>query len=124
MIEIDKLDEKISFNELKKVISKIDYKNLIYFKQEPVILHVCSSSLEKAEELLDKARDAGWKKKGIITTRKRFVVELIGSEKLELPVINNGKLLVDDDYLKLLIREANLKLERTWERIQKLEKKI
>ena len=119
-----KSHEKVSFNEFKKIISKIDYKKLVYFKQEPVILHIACSDISKAEDLLDKARDAGWKKKGIITARKRFVVELIGSEKLELPIMNNKKLLVDDAYLKLLLKEANLRLGRTWERIFKLEKKI
>lgn len=119
-----KSHDKIKFNELKKAISNIDYKDLIYFKQEPFILHVACLSLEKAEDLLDKARDAGFKKKGIITTRSRIVVELIGSEKLELPIMNKNELLIDEDYLKLLIKETNLRLERSWEKIVKLEKKF
>lgn len=119
-----KSHDKISFNDLKKAVENIKYSDLIYFKQEPVILHIACSDLKKAEELLDKARDSGFKKKGVITTRSRIVVELIGSEKLELPIMDKNKLLVDEDYLKLLINEANLRLERSWERIKKLEEKI
>lgn len=117
-----KSHDKVNLADLKKVMENIHYKELVYFKQEPVILHVACLDLSKAEELLDKARDAGFKKKGIITTRSRVVVEILGSEKLELPIMNKGKLLVDNDYLKLLIKEANKRLERSWERLKKLEK--
>lgn len=44
------------------------------------------------------------------------------TEKLELPLLNQGKILVNDAYLKLLVKEANKRLERTWEKIQKLDK--
>lgn len=118
-----KTHNKINFNEFKKMIKNIDYKDLIYFKQEPFILHVACSNTGKAEDLLDKARDAGIKKKGIITTRSRIVAEIAGSEKLELPIINK-KLLVDDGYLKLLIMEANSKLERSWDKMHKFYKLI
>lgn len=115
---------KISFFQFKKVLNNIDYPGLVYFKQEPVILHVACLNLERAEELLEKSRDAGFKKKGIITTRSRIIVELIGSEKLELPIVNKNKILIDDNYLKLLVKEANSRLERSWERIKKLEKML
>lgn len=119
-----KSHDKISIQDLKKAIENINYKDLVYFKQEPVILHIACSDLQKAEELLEKAQDSGFKKKGIITTRSRIVVELIGSEKLELPIISNKRLLVNDAYLKLLIKEANERLERSWEKLCRLEKRI
>lgn len=115
-----KTHNKVSFEEIKEALKNSDYKKLIYFKQEPFILHVACKSIEKAEELLDKARDAGIKKKGIITTRSRFVVELNGTEKLELPITKE----LTDNYLKLLVKEANSKLERTWDKIEKLMKLI
>lgn len=117
-----KTHERINFNDFKKIIKEINYPDLVYFKQEPVILHVACRNLGGAEDLLDKARDSGFKKKGIITTRSRIVVELIGSEKLELPIIDKNKLLVDDEYLKLLIKEANERLERSLERLKNLKK--
>jgi len=119
-----KSHEKISFSQLKEELGKIRYRKLIYFKQEPCILHVACSSLVTGKILLNKARFAGWKRSGMIAEGKRVILELMSTEKLELPVMNNRKLLIDDDFLRLLVEEANKKLERTWEKIRKLEKLV
>jgi tRNA wybutosine-synthesizing protein 3 len=118
-----KSHEKINFKQFNRELKKIKYKGLIYFKQEPCILHVACLDLESAKKLLNKARDAGWMRSGLISDKK-IILELISTEKLELPIINNGKLLVDENYLKLLVKEANKKLTRTWEKLKKLEKFI
>jgi tRNA wybutosine-synthesizing protein 3 len=116
--------EKIKPSELKQELGKIKIKKLVYFKQEPCILHVACSSLESAQALLDKAKLAGWKNSGIMASSGKFILEMRSTEKIELPIYNKGKILVDDDYLKTLVLEANSRLERTWEKIQKLEKLI
>jgi len=120
-----KSHEKISFPELKKELKKAGkYKGLIYFKQEPCILHVACLDLGSGLSLLNKAKFAGWKRSGMIASKKRVILELMSTEKLELPVMNKGKLLVDDNYLKLIVKEANRKLKRVREKIKKLEKLI
>ena len=115
--------EKISFKELRRALDNISYKNLVYFKQEPCILHVACSSLKNAELLVKKARNCGWKKSGIVIGRK-IICQLISTEYITLPIMLNNKLLVNDAYLKLLVKEANKKLMRTREKIKKLEKII
>ncbi len=114
--------EKISFNELKGELNNAvkKYKGLIYFKQEACILHAACSSLQKAQELIDKAKFAGWKKSGIMASRRRIVCEMESTERLALPIADKGKILVENDYLKLLIKEANKKLARTGEKIKNL----
>ncbi|MCX6748397.1 MAG: hypothetical protein NT076_02230 [Candidatus Pacearchaeota archaeon] len=119
-----KTHEKISFSQLKKALASVKYKGLIYFKQETCILHVACKDLEGAVELLNKAKFAGWKRSGIIASGKRTICELMSTEKLELPITNDCKLLVDEDYLKLLVKEANSRLERVWEKIEKLDELI
>ncbi len=117
-----KSHEKISFSQIKTELIKIKYKKLIYFKQEPCILHVACSSLEPAQILLNKALQAGWKRSGIIASKKRIILELISTEKLELPLMNKGKTLVNDKFFKILMKEANKRLEKSRAKIQKLEK--
>ena len=121
--------EKINFSEFKREIEKIakDIKNkkeIIYFKQEPCILHVACNSLVSGQKLLEKARTSGWKRSGLIAAGKRIILELMSAERIEFPIVNKKELLVDDRFLKILIKEANKKLERTGEKIQKFEKFI
>jgi tRNA wybutosine-synthesizing protein 3 len=115
--------EKITFSQLKKEIALAIKKNKnIKFKSEPCILHIACKTLEDAEVLYGKGKDAGFKRLGIIGTSHGFTFELNSTEKLEFPIIQNKNLLVDDNFLKILVEDVNNKLEKSWEKIRKLEK--
>ena len=115
----------ISFNQLKRDLDKmIKESKKIKFKMEPCILHVACRNLKDAQILHDKAKLAGWKKSGIIASEKRFVVELNSTEKLEFPIIKNRKILVDKEFLRIIVTESNKKLKKSWEKIEKLKEKI
>jgi tRNA wybutosine-synthesizing protein 3 len=118
--------EKISLNQIKKHLENIikKYKGLVYFKQEACGLHVACLSLEAAQKLIDKAKFTGWKRSGIMATRKRTMCEMMSTENLSLPITNKGNILVNEKFLKILAQEANKKLQRTKEKIKKLEKLI
>ena len=117
----------INFKELKKNLQEIlnFYKNeSIKFKQEPPILHIACKRINDSKKLLRKAQLAGWKKSGIISSGKRIILELNSTEKLEFPIINNRKILVNDCFLKILVKKANKNFERFWKKIRKLENLI
>jgi len=117
--------EKISFEELKEKLESVKEKDLIIFKQEPCILAIACRSLEAATELLHKAREkSGWKESGIMNIGKRIMVELRSTEKLAQPIMDKSKILVDDDFIKILVKESNKRLERTWKKIENLVKII
>ena len=97
--------------------------NLI-FKQEPPILHVACKTFEDAQEFLKKAQFAGWKRSGIISCDKNFVVEMLSTEKLEFPIVSDGKILVSNEFLKVVLKKANENLKKGWEKVRKLEKMI
>ncbi len=99
-------------------------KSNLKFKQEPPILHIACKEIEDAEKLLKKVRDCGWKRSGIISLGKNIVVEIIGTEKLEFPFVQEGKFLVDEKFLKIAIEKANENLKRGWKRIDNLEKSL
>ncbi len=125
---IFKTHGKISLKELKKALKDAieKYHGLIYFKQECCILHAACSSIEKAQELVNKAKLAGWKNSGIISAgnkKSRAMCELKSTEYMSMPIAMK-KILVSDAFLKLLASESNKKLARTWEKIKKLEKII
>lgn len=114
----------VSLRELKKDLDNLGNKEFIKFKQEPPILHVVCKDLKSAQKMYDIAKLAGWKHCGIIATGRRFVVELSSSGKIEFPIMKNGKVLVDDNFLKIVLKQANENLKKSWERIERLENSI
>lgn len=116
----------INLEQLKEDLEEVSNVNnkLIKFKLDPCALHVACKSLEDANKLYSKAKLVGWKKSGIIAIGKRYVVELNSTERLELPIISREKVLVDDEFLKILVKRANEKLKNTWKKIKNLEKSI
>jgi tRNA wybutosine-synthesizing protein 3 len=117
--------DKVSFEELKDELNLALKKNKkIKFKLEPCILHIACKTLEDAEKLYEKGKLAGWKKSGIIGMKNGITVELNCTEKLEFPIIQNKKILISDEFLKIVVDEANKKLEKVWGKIGKLGKMI
>jgi len=119
----------ITISDLKKAINKAlndkaKLKELIYFKQDPCILHVACKTIQDAQKIHDLAKLTGWKRCGIITAGKRVVVELNATDRLEFPIINKGNILVDDNFLYLIVKESNKKLKLSWEKINKLESSL
>lgn len=102
----------------------LNYKESVWFRQEPVILHVAARTLEHASEFLRTARKIGFKRSGLFEVDKRFLMELVSTERIDTIIAKDGKLLVSNDYFKVLSKEANKRLENTWEKIKKLEENI
>lgn len=117
----------ISFNWLKENLEKA-LNNLpsriIKFKCEPPILHIVCKDLKNASEMLEKAKKSKLKHSGIHFIGKRIILEINGSDRLEFPVINKNKVLVNDDFLMLVVRQANEKLKKGWIKIKILKKEI
>ncbi len=115
--------KKIKFGELKKALKDIDYDGLVEFQQTTCILHVACASLSDAQKLVNKARESGWKRSGIMGG-KRNMVELHSTENISFPIMFGGKVLVDDDFLKVVVESANERLERVWKKIERLERAL
>ncbi len=117
--------DEVSLDELKEGLKKAVVKNKnIKFKLEPCIIHIACKTLKDAHKIYDKGKLAGWKRSGIIGIANGFTVELNSTEKLEFPIVSNKKILVADNFLKIVVKEANEKLKKGWKKIEKLEKLI
>lgn len=111
----------IGFKELKNALSGVDYDGLVEFQMSCCILHVACCWLEDAFGLVHKAKEAGWKRSGVMGG-KRNIVELHSTENMSFPIMSDEGVLVDDEFLKLVVDIANEKLERCWEKIGRLKK--
>jgi len=115
--------DKITFLQLKTALKKIP-KQTLWFKFEPMILHVCCDSIESSKIILESAKSAGFKHSGIMATEKRIIVEIRGTDFISAPLAFSGKIAVSDLFLKKLINEANTKLKKNELKIKNLENKI
>jgi len=118
---------KIIKDSLDKIIKNFDKNNIkhnIWFREESAIIHVCCKTIADASDLIEIAKHIGFKRSGINTIRKKIMLEIISTENMSVPVVKDGKLLVNDDYLKILVDEANKKLKRTKEKIEEFYKKL
>jgi len=111
--------EKIDASDIICALKNLP-KEEIWFKMEPIILHICCKTVNDAAEVVDKANKVGLKHSGINSLRKKIVVEIYGNERIETIIANHKKLLVDETYLKSLAEIANKKLELTHRKIEQL----
>lgn len=116
--------KKIEFNQIKDIIIKKLSKNDVWFRVDPVILHIACKNINSAKKFLNTARDIGFRRSGIISIGSRIIMELISTEKIDTIIGKNGKLLIDEGYFKVLVKEGNKKLENTWRKIGKLYNKL
>ena len=91
----------------------------VWLKEEGMILHVCCKSIENAEKLVNLAKNSGFKRTGMITVNKRYVVEIVSTENVSTILAKKGKILVEDTYLSVLVDECNKKLLKNKEKIDK-----
>lgn len=124
--------KKIKHEDIKKIlktiITKIKLKNIkndIWLRVDGAILHVASNNMDSARKLLNAARDIGFRRSGIISLGKnRVTMELVSTENIEAIVSKKGRLVIGEDYLRVLIKEGNAKLEKTWKKIDKLHRAL
>ena len=97
-------------------------KSMVWLRLEGMILHVACRDLEAANVLLDKARKY-YKKSSILSASNKIIVELRGSEIVEMPLYKDGRSLFSGDlgWLRDLI---NSKLSRMWGTLEKFRKDI
>src|SRR3989338_8726755 len=85
-----------------------------------MILHIACQDLAAANELLEKARRI-YKKSCILSASNKIIVEVRGSEFMEMPMYRDNNPLFSGDlnWLTFLINE---KLQRIWQGMDRLKK--
>ncbi len=114
----------VTFEELKEGVNE-STKGKVWFKMEPFILHIGCGTIENAKKILEAMQQAGVKRGGIILAGdEKFLIEMQGTERMELIVKEDGKNLVSDEYLKKILETANPMLENNFLRLKKFEKEF
>lgn len=106
----------VTVDEIKKSLKS---EKDVWLKQEGMILHVCCKTIEAAEKLVNLAKNSGFKRTGMITVNKRYIVEIVSTENVSTILAKKGKIIVGDEYISVLVDECNAKLNKNKEKIDK-----
>lgn len=117
---------KIKFNEIANQLRNNKIKNEVWFKQEPLILHVRCRNINAAKRFLDASRKI-FKRAGVISlSDKKIVIEIIGSERIDT-IIADKNFIADRDYIKEVVGYANknfVENKKKNERFREIIKKL
>jgi tRNA wybutosine-synthesizing protein 3 len=112
----------VGYKEIRNALKKIP-KQEVWFKQEPLIMHVCCKTIESANKLLNITKGY-FKRTGIIGIKRYVTLEIIGTDALDTLIAKDSKLLVSEEYLKVLNEESNKKLKRNSKKIKEYFKAL
>ncbi|EHA99199.1 tRNA wybutosine-synthesizing protein 3-like protein [Heterocephalus glaber] len=88
-------------------------------KFEPLVLHVQCQQLQDAQLLHSVAVDSGFRNSGITVGKKgKTMLAVRSTHGLEVPLSNQGKLMVTEEYIDFLLNIANQKMEENKKRIE------
>lgn len=127
IVTVAKWHRCIETDELQQVLNELiaDKTENAWFAVQPPIIHVVAKNLDAALDMLATARHCGFKHSGIQSIKKyKVVVEITGSERIEVPLIYNRLQLVNFESLSVLVDVANKVLTRSKEKMEKLRKLI
>ncbi len=97
---------------------------LLWMLAQSPILHVGATTDSAADYLVKLANSCGFKHSTLKSTGKKFIVEICSTERLDAPIGNNGILFCHDEYLNLLVTIANEVMERSQQKLERLEQKL
>lgn len=96
----------------------------VYFRFEGAILCAETIDLDTASKFTIVAHESGYRESGITSITTRFVVNVRGALRFDIPIILNGKLMVSIEYLQELVKLGNMNMEMNWAKVDKFWKNL
>ena len=122
---LGKWHREVGVDEVLAAMKNPPAGGTVLFKYESAILHLVARELEGAKNLLVIAREAGYKRAGIQGLNEdRYLLEICDTGNVDVPIIDNGAVLVDDKYISHLVTIANKKFRNGMKKLQNLEKNL
>ena len=89
---------------------------------EPLILHIRAQSIDSASQLVRLAVQSGLRESGmIISTKGRSTVAVRSNNRIEMPLIIQGRLIINQDQLIQLVPIINEKFRNNRDAIERFE---
>ncbi|MBU0762328.1 MAG: hypothetical protein KKD39_04830 [Candidatus Altiarchaeota archaeon] len=120
---VGKWHRKVSMEDVFPLFKPCD--GLLWFRYESPILHVMARSLDKASWFLHLCRESGFKRSGIQSVKdERILIEVLSTERIDVPIMSEGRKLVSEEYINFLIEQANIKYDLGTHKLDRLEKNL
>ena len=110
--------------EKKYNIQDLDFKNELWLLYEPPNIHIKCKDLTSAKMLHQFALKAKLSKSKFQSIKKPYVVEILGTGNLQIPIGFDGKLEIDQNYFDKIINVANQILIEEQNRLKSLKELI
>ncbi len=118
-----KWHRKVNYNEVKKGVDLFNGE-VLWLKQEPIILHIGAKDLENSKKILAICEKVGVKRFGIKVAKEgKFLIEIVGTHSINIP-IKEGKIVISDEYLKYILKKCNKKFEKNQATLKNFTKEI
>jgi tRNA wybutosine-synthesizing protein 3 len=115
---------EVTIEEVLESIKKHSSGQLWFLVRSP-ILHVGARTMEDAVRLLNLAIGLGFKYSNIKSvSHKKLLVEIRSTERMDVPLGEDGELWVDEAYIERIVGIANDQLRRFKGKLKRLEKEI
>ena len=109
----------IKFSEMKDVLETYEEGQLWFIAQSP-IFHIAAKTINDADDLVKLGISSGFKNSGFKTGKKRIILELCSTERMDVPIAINKTIYVSDEYLQLLLEFGNELLIRSQKKLERL----
>lgn len=118
---LGKWHREVDLQEVYSAVEKWDGHGYIFLMIQSPIIHVRCIDEESALKLLNLANSCGFKYSSI---KSKYVVEILSTEQLHVPLGKNGEIWVDVKYLERCIEIANKMIRRAKQKIRRLENSL
>ena len=108
---LGKWHRKISKKDIHEALERAD-RGYIMFMVHPPIIHLIASNQDSAQRILKVGLSSGFKNSGMRAFRGKIVIELRSTERMDVLIGKDGKLMVSEEYLEIMCEMANLMLEK------------
>ncbi len=112
--------------EPAEVLSSVENakKGVLWLLAQSPIIHIGTDSIPAADNMVKTAVSCGFKNSGIKSLKRKIIIEVCSTERLDTPIGKDGILYCDKEHLELLIKIANDVLKRSQLKLTRFEKRL
>ncbi|MEN6378853.1 MAG: hypothetical protein ABFD15_04655 [Methanofastidiosum sp.] len=121
---IFKSHEKVDYKDIWRAINQYSGSKMLFLIVNSPIIHVVCRNLESAKKLIYISKESGFKYSSIFSLGEKIIVEIRSTEKMDAPVVKNGKIYPSEEYVTFLVEIGNQLLDRIRKKIEKLNENL